>query len=265
MPARIPFSAHAPPIVRVLGISFFPGSLEAVCVRASEGGLLTAPSGPGLACDLVQEPEYRRALQQSDVVLTDSAFMVLLWRLRTGFRLPRNSGLAFLRLWMNREVMKRKGAVFWVMPNESERDHTCRWLQHAGYPVEETDLFVAPEYGPGPITDWTLLRMIEARHPQVIYLGIGGGVQERLGLFLRENLSYTPLVLCLGAALAFITGAQVRIPPWVDRIGLGWLWRIASNPSRYGRRYTRAVRLAWMVLRFGTEAPPFAPASQVSG
>ena len=265
MPTRIPNPASTSRHGRVLGISFFPGSLEAVCVRATEGGLLTAPSGPGLACDLVQEPEYCRALQQSDVVLTDSAFMVLLWRLRTGFRLPRNSGLAFLRIWMKRDVMKRRGAVFWVMPSELEREYTYGWLKDAGYPVDPADLVVAPAYGCGRISDWTLLKMIEARHPEVVYLGIGGGVQERLGLFLRENLSYTPLVLCLGAALAFITGAQVRIPPWVDRFGLGWLWRICSNPSRYGRRYVRAVRLAWLVFRFGTESPPCVTVGQTSG
>ena len=251
-----PASFAASETTRILGVSFFQGSLDAACGRAAVGGLLTAPSGPGMACDLVTQPEYRRALEASDIVLTDSAFMVLLWRLRTGRRLPRNSGLAFLRIWMNREVMREPGAVLWIMPSEAERAHTQRWLAAAGYPVGDGDFYVAPEYPSGAITDWTLLRRIEAQRPKVVYVAIGGGVQERLGLFLRDELSYTPLILCLGAALAFITGAQVRIAPWVDRCGLGWLWRIASNPGRYGRRYLRAVKLAWMILRFGTDAPP---------
>lgn len=251
-----PVSPTAAQTTRILGVPFFQGSLEAACAQASAGGLLTAPSGPGMACDLVTQPEYRRALQASDLVLTDSAFMVLLWRLRTGRRLPRNSGLAFLRIWMNRDVMREPGAVLWIMPTEAERAHTHRWLSAAGLPVHEDDFYVAPEYADGAVLDWTLLRRIEARRPKVVYVAIGGGVQERLGVFLRHQLSYTPLILCLGAALAFITGAQVRIAPWVDRCGLGWLWRIASDPARYGRRYIRAVKLAWMILRFGTDAPP---------
>jgi exopolysaccharide biosynthesis WecB/TagA/CpsF family protein len=249
---------------RVLGVDFFPGSLAGACQLAAEGGLLTAPSGPGLAYDLVREPAYRRALEQSDVVLTDSAFMVLLWRLRTGRRLPRNSGLAFLRIWMNRDVMRRPGAVLWVMPSLPEMRHTLRWLTEHDYPVAEEDFYVAPSYGPGAIVDDALVAQIERRRPEVVYLGIGGGVQERLGHHLRNAVSYRPVILCLGAALAFITGAQVQIPRWVDRWGLGWFWRIASNPSRYGGRYVRATRLAWLVFRYGVEAPPL-PAVVATG
>jgi UDP-N-acetyl-D-mannosaminuronic acid transferase (WecB/TagA/CpsF family) len=251
---------HAPSArERVLGLDFFPGSLDGACVRAAKGGLLTAPSGPGLAEDLLREPAYRRALEESDMVLTDSAFMVLLWRLRTGRRLPRNSGLAFLRIWMNRDIMRRPGAVFWVMPSAAERDHTFAWLKDNGYPVVAEDFHVAPTYLSGEIVDRELAALIEARRPAVVYLAIGGGVQERLGHYLRNALSYRPVILCLGAALAFITGAQVRIAPWVDRCGLGWLWRIVSDPSRYFVRYFRALRLAWLVFRFGMESPPLLP------
>lgn len=242
----------------VLGVRFFSGSLAQACETAADGGLLTAPSGPGLACDLRREPAYRRALQHSDVVLTDSAFMVILWRLRTGKRLPRNSGLAFLRIWMNRDVMRRPGTVFWVMPDEADSRHTQAWLRTHGFPADPADFHVAPVYGPGEIEDEVLLRRIEECRPEIVYLGIGGGVQERLGLYLRDALSYRPLILCLGAAIAFVTGAQVQIAPWVDRCGLGWLWRIASSPSRYAGRYLRAVRLAWMIFRFGDGAPPLA-------
>ena len=250
---------------RVLGVSFFSGDLAGACAQAEQGGLLTAPSGPGLACDLLSEPAYRRALVESDVVLTDSAFMVLLWRLRTGRRLPRNSGLAFLRIWMNREMMRRPGAVVWVMPSEAEAVHTRRWLERNGYPVSGEEFYVAPLYRRGAIVDEALAELIEVRRPEVVYLGIGGGVQERLGHYLREKLSYAPTILCLGAALAFITGAQVQIRPWVDRWGLGWLWRILSDPRRYCGRYFRATRLAWLVFRFGADAPPFSAVAMKSG
>lgn len=255
--------ANDPLTVRVLGVDFFPGSLAEACHRAAKGGLLTAPSGPGLADDLVREPAYRRALESSDTVLTDSAFMVWLWRLRSGRRLPRNSGLAFLRLWMKSEVMQRPGAVVWLMPSEAELHHTFHWLRAHGYPAEKDDFRVAPRYAAGPIVDPAFVSWIETRHPEVVYIAIGGGVQERLGHYLRDALSYRPVILCLGAALAFITGAQVQIARWVDRCGLGWAWRMASDPLRYSRRYVRAMRLAWLVFRFGVGSPPFVLTTRV--
>lgn len=247
-------------VARVLGIDFFAGSLAEACERASAGGLLTAPSGPGLACDLRREPAYRRALEASDIVLTDSAFMVLLWRLRSGQHLPRNSGLAFLRLWLRRDIMRGPGAVLWVMPSLADAHRSLGWLNANGHEATASDFYVAPHYGQGAIVDAKLRDLIEERRPAVVYLGIGGGVQERLGHYLRDALSYRPTILCLGAALAFITGMQVSIGPWVDRWGLGWLWRIVSDPLRYTGRYLRATRLAWLVMRFGQAAPPLAAA-----
>jgi UDP-N-acetyl-D-mannosaminuronic acid transferase (WecB/TagA/CpsF family) len=49
------------------------------------------------------------------------------------------------------------------------------------------------------------------------------GVQERLGYALRKQLSYKPAILCLGAAIAFLSGGQANIPNWADRLMLGWL------------------------------------------
>lgn len=241
---------------RVLGVDFFAGSLEEAVRCIAGGGLLTAPSGVGLAEDLVREPAYRRALAASDVVLTDSGLLVTLWQLRTGRRLPRHSGLKFLRRWLERPEMRVPGAACWVMPSEAEAERARGWLNAAGVPAGAEDFHVAPWYGAGEVTDGKLLAYLEARRPATVYLGIGGGVQERVGCMLRERLSYRPTILCLGAALAFLTGAQVGIPPWVDRARLGWLWRVVSRPRRFGKRYLRATKLVWLVMRYGQSTPP---------
>lgn len=242
--------------VRVLGVEFFAGSLDEAVAFVGAGGLLTAPAGIGMAADLVREPAYRRALAASDLVLTDSGLLVTLWQLRTGQRLPRHSGLKFLRRWLERPEMRRPGSAFWVMPSEAEAARARTWLNAMGVPAVAEDFYVAPWYGAGEVTDGVLLAQLEARRPAMVYLGIGGGVQERVGCALREQLSYRPAILCLGAALAFLTGAQVAIPVWVDRARLGWLWRVMSHPRRFLGRYLRATELVWLVLRYGRSAPP---------
>lgn len=241
--------------VSVLGVKFFVGSLDDAVEFIAEGGLLTAPSGIGMAADLVQSPAYRRALGASDLVLTDSGLLVTMWHLRTGRRLPRHSGLKFLRRWFERPEMREPGTACWVMPSAGDAERARVWLNEMGVPAAPEDFYVAPWYGEGEIVDERLRAHVEARRPALVYLGIGGGVQERLGCYLRETLSYRPTILCLGAALAFLTGAQVAIPVWVDRARLGWLWRVGSHPRRFAGRYFRALRLVWLVLRHG-ESPP---------
>ena len=60
-----------PPLIQALGVTFYNGDLDGACLLARRGGLVTAPSGPGLAQDLVDCLVYRRALGQSDLVLAD--------------------------------------------------------------------------------------------------------------------------------------------------------------------------------------------------
>jgi UDP-N-acetyl-D-mannosaminuronic acid transferase (WecB/TagA/CpsF family) len=86
-------------------------------------------------------------------------------------------------------------------------------------------------------------------------LGVGSGRQEPLGFYLKEKLSYRPALHCIGAAIAFLSGDQVRIPVWVDRFALGWLWRCLSNPKRYVPRYWEARHLASLMLRYRDQLP----------
>jgi UDP-N-acetyl-D-mannosaminuronic acid transferase (WecB/TagA/CpsF family) len=45
------------------------------------------------------------------------------------------------------------------------------------------------------------------------------------------------LVLCVGASLNFLTGAERRAPRWMQRFALEWLYRLAQDPKRLARRY----------------------------
>lgn len=243
------------PVRRILGVDFFVGTIEQATDRAVAGGLVVAPSAPGLAVDLLKSPSYREALTTADLAITDSGYMVMLWRLLTREKLPRHSGLKLIRAVLAREDLKAPGAIFWVMPSAEECARNLAWLRAQGFATTEADTYLAPHYKPGPIHDAELLARIEARRPRVVMLAIGGGVQERLGLGLRAGLSCRPGILCLGAAIAFLTGGQANIPPWADRLVLGWLLRLLSSPRKFWRRYWEALRLATILNRYRERLP----------
>lgn len=251
-------TATKTPTRQILGVNFFVGTIDEATDRAIAGGLVVAPSGPGLAVDLVKAPAYREALTTADLAITDSGYMVLLWRWITGEKLPRHSGLKLIRAVLAREELKAPGAMFWVMPSAEESARNLAWLRARGFAVTEDDTYLAPHYKPGPIHDSALLAQIEARRPRVVMLAIGGGVQERLGCGLRAQLSYSPGILCLGAAIAFLTGGQANIPPWADKLMLGWLLRLLSSPRKFWRRYWEALRLAPLLRRYREKLPELA-------
>jgi UDP-N-acetyl-D-mannosaminuronic acid transferase (WecB/TagA/CpsF family) len=86
-------------------------------------------------------------------------------------------------------------------------------------------------------------------------IAIGSGPQEKLGYYLRENLSYRPAIHCIGAALGFITGDQAAIPGWADRLYLGWLWRLIAQPTVFIPRLSRALELPWLIWKYGENLP----------
>ena len=153
-------------------------------------------------------------------------------------------------------MLREEGAVFWVMPSADEKARTQAWLAAHRFSVSEGDFYLAPFYSAGAINDEELVRRIEERRPRAVVLGIGGGVQERLGFGLRQRLSFRPAIFCTGAAIAFLSGGQAAIPPWADRLMLGWLLRILSEPRKYWRRYWEALRLGVLLLRWRDKLPP---------
>ena len=64
-----------------------------------------------------------------------------------------------------------------------------------------------------------------------------------------------PAFHCIGGALGFVTGYQVAIPNWADRLYLGWLLRLLSNPKRFLPRSRDAFALPGMIRRYGKELP----------
>jgi UDP-N-acetyl-D-mannosaminuronic acid transferase (WecB/TagA/CpsF family) len=145
------------------------------------------------------------------------------------------------------------------MPTAPSARRNVGWLNEHGVHVDTENVYLAPMYG-GSVEDEALLRQLELRRPRHIIVGLGGGTQERLGLYLKRKLSYKPAIHCIGAAIAFLSGDQVRIPVWVDHAGLGWLWRSASNPPVYVPRYWAARQLAPMILRYRHRLPSTASA-----
>ena len=225
----------------ILGIKFFTGDLEGL-LEACPGQFVVVPSGPSLV-DLPTDAAYREALEKSDFAITDSGFMLLAWKALTGQRLIRISGLKLLRGLLASEELKQAGASFWIMPSKAEMEINLAWLQHQGFPVTREDCFVAPHYPPGPLADPELLALIEARQPRYVITNIGGGVQERVGYYLRNQLSYRPAIICVGAAIAFLTGIQANIPTWADAWMLGWYFRCLQAPGKFIPRYWKALRL----------------------
>lgn len=241
---------------QILGLQFFAGTVQEAVDRMRRGGLVVVPAAPALI-EMQTNAGYREALLGADMVLPDSAFMVMIWNCLRGKSIRRLSGLEYLRVLLMQSDTRAFGNTLWIMAGERSARLNLDWLLEQGIRVRSECVYLAPMYGKGPIVDQKLLALIEQQNPQHVIVTLGGGNQERLGLYLRRNLNYRPAIHCIGAAIAFLSGDQVRIPEWADKYYLGWLFRSLSEPARYAPRYWSARKLMGIILRYRTELPPF--------
>jgi N-acetylglucosaminyldiphosphoundecaprenol N-acetyl-beta-D-mannosaminyltransferase len=242
------------PTRQILGLRFFNGAVdEAVASMFQDGGFLVAPSGTCFA-RLREDERYRRAIVAADMAIADSGLMVVIWRLLRRENVQRISGLKYLKHLLGK--LNGEGTkVFWVLPNERACQKLIDWSRRESFLINTENCYIAPRYG-SDVEDRNLLALIEQYRPENVMIAIGSGAQEKLGFYLRENLSYRPAIHCIGAALGFITGDQRGIPDWADRFFLGWLWRLVAQPSIFIPRLSRALELPWLIWKYGANLPP---------
>ncbi len=239
---------------QILGLRFFVGSAAQAVEVAMEGGLIVAPAAPMLLA-LEDDPAHRAAVLGSDLLLTDSGLLVLLWKLMTGEAITRVSGLEYLKLLLAQPALRQPYATLWVMPNAASMALNLAYLQDQGLPVTADDCYLAPAYDRARITDPALLAILRQRRPRHVIMAVGGGVQEKLGADLLRQLDYRPAIHCTGAAIGFLSGDQVAIPMWADRLRLGWLFRCLDKPATFVPRYWASRKLLGLMIEYHGRLP----------
>jgi UDP-N-acetyl-D-mannosaminuronic acid transferase (WecB/TagA/CpsF family) len=254
MACLAPTPVSRPRYQQILGVRFFVGDAPEAVEIGARGGLVVVPAAPALL-ELQRDSDYRQALVDADLAITDSGLLVMYWNLMTRQNIHRVSGLEYLRLLLQKPEIMNPGSTLWVMPSETSMHRNLDWLQKQGYPFAVDDCYVAPKYPKGPIRDDKLVEIVNGRRPHHVIICVGGGVQEKLGHYLKIQSTGAPAIHCIGAAIGFLTGDQVRIPHWADQRVLGWLFRCASDPKRFVPRYFRALALLRLLWRFGHRMP----------
>jgi N-acetylglucosaminyldiphosphoundecaprenol N-acetyl-beta-D-mannosaminyltransferase len=91
-----------------------------------------------------------------------------------------------------------------------------------------------------PITaeeDREYVEHIRKSGTKILFVGLGCPKQEQWMAAHKDRLDV--VMLGIGAAFDFITGQKKAAPEWMRRIGLEWLFRLASEPRRLWRRYLK--------------------------
>jgi N-acetylglucosaminyldiphosphoundecaprenol N-acetyl-beta-D-mannosaminyltransferase len=106
--------------------------------------------------------------------------------------------------------------------------------------IQHPRLSIAYAFSPPyrPLTaeeDAHVVSSMVASGARIVLVGLGCPKQER---WMADHVDRIPAVMLgVGAAFDFISGAVPRAPAWLQNIGLEWAVRLASDPRRLWQRY----------------------------
>lgn len=86
--------------------------------------------------------------------------------------------------------------------------------------------------------DERVVSMVQEARPHIVWCAFGAPRQE-LWMADQASLLSPAIVIGVGAAFAFLSGAQSRAPEWMQTSGLEWVHRLAHEPRRLAWRYLR--------------------------
>jgi N-acetylglucosaminyldiphosphoundecaprenol N-acetyl-beta-D-mannosaminyltransferase len=131
---------------------------------------------------------------------------------------------------------------------ESLREEMTRrfpWVKIAG-------IFAPPFRQMTPEEEINLSLQVRSLQPDIIWVGLSTPKQE---LFMARYLPMldTKLMIGVGAAFLFHTGAIRDSPAWVKRAGLQWVHRFVQEPARLWKRYllNNPLFVLLVLLQFG--------------
>ena len=233
-------------IIRIFNIKFLDINPAFVSSYFKKRIFLVFPAAPTLA-DISNHKIYHQALKKADYAMFDSGYLVLLLRIFKGIKVNKLSGYKFLNLFFQHLKFNNKKLVFTIDPNKEASVLNQRYLKKIG--VNNINSYIAPKYNSLKLQDIKLLKEINLIKPDFVLTNIGGGVQEILGLYLKDNLKVKTSIFCTGGAIAFFTGQQAPINKFFDNFYLGWFIRILFNPKIFLFRYLKAFRLIFLVIK----------------
>lgn len=197
-----------------------------------------------------EKPAVMQAVNGADMVTADGMPIVWVQRRRGHQHAERVYGPDVMEALCASTANTPIQHYFWgglpgVADTLVERLHT----KHPTLKVAGT--FSPPVSAVGDKPDTAVVEKLNASGADVIWVGLGSPKQDQWMQLYRPALR-APLLIGVGAAFDMLAGVKSQAPRWMQRSGLEWVFRLAQEPRRLGRRYLVYNPLfVWHVLREG--------------
>lgn len=234
----------APEPIELFGLSILPCTRHQALLELATAAerfdgharVVVTPNADHIV-QLSRTPEFKSLYARADYLFADG--MPLIWASRwLGRSLPERVTGADLTIDLCAHALQAQWRII-VLGGEPGQEQLLTQQLQARYPGLQIQV-LAPsmQFDPYGQEAQNFAIRIAQHRPHIVFVCLGYPKQERWALHFASTLP-GGLVLCVGAAIRFAAGLEQRAPKFMQRLGLEWLWRLASDPRRLWRRYLK--------------------------
>jgi N-acetylglucosaminyldiphosphoundecaprenol N-acetyl-beta-D-mannosaminyltransferase len=177
---------------------------------------------------------YRQILNSADLVTPDGMPLVWMMRLKGQKDQQRVYGPTLMLHVL--EAAAREGIPVGFYGSSPEILHALTARMQTRFPgLKIVYSFSPPFREMSQEEDGRVIENISASGARILFVGLGCPKQERWMAEHRGKIK--AVMLGVGAAFDFHAGVKSQAPAWMQKLGLEWFYRLATEPRRLWRRY----------------------------
>lgn len=184
----------------------------------------------------IQEPEFSKVLTDADFLIPDGVTVVIASKIFGTPLKGKVSGSTFFGKCCERlSKDKRRVYLLGAMDDIAERTGLLFEKKYPGYVHAGS---YSPPFGFEKDSEETarIIKSINDSQSDVLFIGLGNCKGERWVHQYRNKINVA-VSLQVGAAFDFAIGLKKIPPEFFKKNGLGWLWRLITEPKRMFKRY----------------------------
>ena len=232
-------------------VSLFPDVVDHGTAVARVAALVEQGNG-GYVCfstvHMVMEsydsPEFGAKVNAADMIVPDGMPIVWMQKLQ-GKKAAQRVRANDLMMLLCRYA-EEKGLTVGFYGGKPEVIAAIKRRANADFPnLKIAYAFSPPFHALTPEEDLQITDDINDEAPDILFMGLGCPKQENWMAAHRDKLK--AVMLGVGASFDFFAGNVKESPPWLGRLGLEWIYRLAQEPKRLWRRYlVLNPRFVWL-------------------
>jgi N-acetylglucosaminyldiphosphoundecaprenol N-acetyl-beta-D-mannosaminyltransferase len=179
-------------------------------------------------------PTYQKVINQADMVTPDGMPLVWMLKLKGHPDQQRVYGPTLMLHVLEAAARENVTVGFYGSSPEVLQSLLVR-MQERFPGLQVVCSFSPPFQEMSQEEDAEIVKSINASSVRILFVGLGCPKQENWMSEHRGNVN--AVMLGVGAAFDFHAGLKSQAPAWMQKIGMEWLFRFASEPRRLWRRY----------------------------